>query len=448
MGDNTMDMNERARVWFITIGAEKFKKENSEGMENWFEKFCKKTGSFGVMQVEQGKSRGNSGLPGAMPEHDGVHLHAMISFKSARTRGGVYKALKPWAKKKFWLVKPDNTEGTIKYCSKEDTRIRETIWVNKELQPMPNGVKRGHTEMVDKIFAGGDLVELANRDKASLLVYSRAHRGLAAAALMRLERTIPAVREVKVSALIGGSGAGKTWAASKIAEPWEIFKVNDDEKVWFDGISASHKVLIIDEMYGRIPYGDLLKILDGYKYMVPTKGGHTYGQWEHVVITSNNDPSTWYPTHVTQWSGGAAGVQQSALERRLGLYEPEGAPPNDQYNTYYASGQYRLGNVVWTPPLPDLFVDGLPGRAIELGDSESESEEDLEPARKVARNEDQQMAEGPRTVLVNEIIDLAADEDEEVLAPATPGVMATWAAELQDGQGQDDGDSLPWYATL
>jgi len=99
--DNTIDINERSRIWFITIGKEKFKKENSAGMENWFKKFCKKTESFGVMQVEQGKSHGNSGLPGAMPEHDGVHLHTMISFKSARTRGGIYKALKPWAKKKF-----------------------------------------------------------------------------------------------------------------------------------------------------------------------------------------------------------------------------------------------------------------------------------------------------------------------------------------------------------
>jgi len=96
---------------------------------------------------------------------------------------------------------------------------------------MPNSVKHRHTEMVDKIFAGGDLIELTNRDKTSLLIYSQAHRGLAAAALMRLEQTIPAMREVKVSTLIGGNKTGKTWAASKIAEPWEIFKVNDDEKV-------------------------------------------------------------------------------------------------------------------------------------------------------------------------------------------------------------------------
>jgi len=75
--------------------------------------------------------------------------------------------------------------------------------------------------------------------------------------------------------------------------------------------------------------------------------------------------------------------------------------------------------------LPDLFVDGLPGHTIELGDSENESKEDLEPARKMARNEDQQITEGPETILVNEIINLAANEDEEILAPATPGVMAT-----------------------
>jgi len=53
------------------------------------------------MQVEQEKSHENSDLPSAMPEHNKVHLHAMISFKNTRTRDGIYKALKPWAKKKF-----------------------------------------------------------------------------------------------------------------------------------------------------------------------------------------------------------------------------------------------------------------------------------------------------------------------------------------------------------
>jgi len=169
-----------------------------------------------------------------------------------------------------------------------------------------------------------------------------------------------------------------------------------------------------------------------------------------VVITSNNDPSTWYPTHITQWNNKTAKVQQSALKRRLRLYKPENAPPNNQYNTYYTNKQYQLRNVVWTPPLPDLFVDELPKRTIELEDSESESEseEDLEPTRKVAQNENQQMTEKPQTILVNKIIDLAAEEDKEILAPTTPEVMATWATELQDGQGQDDGDSQPWWATL
>jgi len=88
-------------------------------------------------------------------------------------------------------------------------------------------------------------------------------------------------------------------------------------------------------------------------------------------------------------------------------------------------------------------VDGLPERAIELGDSESESEEDLEPTHKVAQNKNQQMAKKPETVLVNKIINLTANKDEEVLAPATPGVITTWAAELQNKQKQNNGDSLP-----
>jgi len=141
------------------------------------------------------------------------------------------------------------------------------------------------------------------------------------------------------------------------------------------------------------------------------------------MITSNNDPSTWYPTHVTQWSGGATKIQQSALKRRLGLYEPEDAPPNDQYNTYYASGQYRLKNMMWTPPLPDLFVDGLPKHAIELGDSESENKKNLKPTHKITQNKNQQMAKKPPTVLVNEIIDLTTKKNKKLLIPATPKII-------------------------
>jgi len=95
--------------------------------------------------------------------------------------------------------------------------------------------------------------------------------------------------------------------------------------------------------------------------------------------------------------------------------------------------------------LPDLFVNRLPKRAIKLKNSENknENEEDLEPTRKMTQNEDQQMAKGPRTILINEIINLAAKKNKELLAPATPGVITTWAAKLQNKQKQNNKEEVP-----
>ena len=130
MAAQTMGVNSKARGWFGTAGKGHWKKDDVTKMESEFAEIVDGVNAFGVMQVEQGKSRGESGLPGAVPDHEGVHLHFFIYLKGPRTRASIYKLFKPILRKRFWLVKAENNKGSIAYCSKEETSIRDTIWVN------------------------------------------------------------------------------------------------------------------------------------------------------------------------------------------------------------------------------------------------------------------------------------------------------------------------------
>jgi len=84
-----------------------------------------------------------------------------------------------------------------------------------------------------------------------------------------------------------------------------IFKIDGDDTLWWDGYQGQ-KILLIDDFYGTIKYGKLLNILDIYPLRLPTKGGHTYANWEKIYITSNDKPDKWYQKGLTP-----------ALERRL-----------------------------------------------------------------------------------------------------------------------------------
>lgn len=106
---------------------------------------------------------------------------------------------------------------------------------------------------------------------------------------------------VKVTVLVGPAGTGKTKLA--YAEDPDLYDMTDHN--WFDGY-AGQKTVLIDDFYGTIKYGYLLRLLDGYRFQLPIKGGFTWKQWEHVIITSNAHPRDWYTKGLTP-----------ALERRI-----------------------------------------------------------------------------------------------------------------------------------
>ena len=111
-------------------------------------------------------------------------------------------------------------------------------------------------------------------------------------------------RNVQVEIYVGEAGSGKTRKAIEEAGD-DYYILDQSERVWFDGYDYE-KTLIIDDFYGWIKYGQLLRILDGHQYRCEIKGGFKYAAWTKVIITSNAQPNEWYQKGLTP-----------ALQRRI-----------------------------------------------------------------------------------------------------------------------------------
>lgn len=121
--------------------------------------------------------------------------------------------------------------------------------------------------------------------------------------LMKTWRT-----KLKVQVLWGPAGLGKTRHAMGDLEDVYILDNSNSDTLWFDGYSGQGH-LLVDDFYGWIRHGTLLRILDIYPYRCPVKGSHTYAAWNLVTLTSNRHPSTWYQN--TPWT------EDEALKRRI-----------------------------------------------------------------------------------------------------------------------------------
>nr|WQA30126.1 MAG: rep protein [Cressdnaviricota sp.] len=115
-------------------------------------------------------------------------------------------------------------------------------------------------------------------------------------------------RNVVVNVLVGPPGCGKTRSVWDLEAFDDVYPLTTYGKgrTWFQGYFGE-KVLLIDDFNGQIEYTELLRLLDGYKMYVETKGGSALAQWTTVYITSNYPWRDWY----------AGNYNLDALARRI-----------------------------------------------------------------------------------------------------------------------------------
>lgn len=232
------------------------------------------------------------------PDTGRTHWQGYIELHNA-VRGTALHKILGIEKDEIWFSPRRGTRDEArKYCMKDGKYEEYGKWIKgqghrSDLEEVCNGLLRGDTRIEEVMMENP-------------VLYCKYRNGLKDIAALGLINSIDEFRHVEVEVLIGPSGCGKTRSAVE-NNPGNYFMLNcHEEKLWFDGYQGE-EVLILDDFYGTIRYGELLRILDGYKYRCAIKGGHTWAQWTKVIITSNDGPDKWYNRGVTP-----------ALARRIG----------------------------------------------------------------------------------------------------------------------------------
>lgn len=244
---------------------------------------------------------------------------------------------------KGWLGRPDahlearrgTQQQAIDYCSKVETRAHNDVDATRLGQPSGGqGERTDIAGAVALIRSGGGLRAVLEDSPETFVKY---HRGLTAAAELHAEESSQTIRtNLQVTVLIGPPGCGKTRAVYDECGLSTVYTLTQTTgTVWWNGYQAQ-PVLLLDDYYGWIPWGELLKLLDIYPLRVQTKGGFTHVSYTRVFITSNKPWDHWY-------AKSRPFSEQGALMRRIHsvrTYSADGthssAPPAESVMPAYA----------------------------------------------------------------------------------------------------------------
>lgn len=207
------------------------------------------------------------------------HIQGYCYFSNARTFDQV-KALVPVGT--HLEVAQASAEKNRVYCSKEGAfRITGV---------MPEQGKR--TDISSLYTMARDGASDCDIGDALPGAYLKYYRGVDRVRL-NFARQKKKWRNVRVYVYYGKTGTGKTRKCYK-KDP-DLYSVNHDiGNLWWDGYT-NQKSILLDDFYGGINHGLLLRLLDGQPFQLPIKGGQTWKQWKRVFITSNAAPDQWYP---------------------------------------------------------------------------------------------------------------------------------------------------------
>jgi len=264
------------------------------------------------------------------------------------------------------------------YCMKLDTRVSDPVEIGDFNRGATARVERSAkatrlSEFCDKLVAAPlTLMDLAMDDPAT---FCRNRNGIKDIANFALRRQGKTFRKVETIILWGDGGTGKTrWAMETYPDAFRV--TQPDSQVWWDGY-AGEKVILLDDFYGWIKWGQFLVLLDGYQLGINIKGSTTMACWDLVIITSNNHPSTWYEKYFlynTQFS------RRITLAYRVTLNELPGGPMSTFTAVIDGDKAYGMvdnqGQPILTPHMSsllptaptDILSDEEATEVVDLGD--------------------------------------------------------------------------------
>lgn len=195
-----------------------------------------------------------------------------------------------------------NIRQNEEYCSKQGELV-----VYGTLPP-PDG-ERSDLELL-YIDAKSHLGELACADRQTSS-WMRFNKSFQRARQLARAIDYQGFRAVKVYVFWGDAGSGKTREVFKRAPNCFMFPApTANGVVWADGL-GDHREVCLDDFSSVIPFGELLRLLDGHPLSIPVKGGFVQAGYTRVYITSNFHPNEWYPSLRDE--------HRAALTRRLSI---------------------------------------------------------------------------------------------------------------------------------
>lgn len=320
LSNGNANVNARSRDWCFTINDGHRGDLTEEQVETRLKALeC----VYMVVQAETGEAGEND------------HLQGYVCFKAARTMSAILRSFPCHAHLKP-RYRDSSISQAVNYCKKPESRRR--LWWETGTQPMDQGVKRTLAEACATVKESGSVAVAKDAPE----VFVQHWRGLERLEEILNYDKIPQMRNMEVIVLVGTAGCGKSYYGEHFAARDEIYQCGDTDPLWLNGYT-NQKVLVIEDMSGKIPFRELLRLLDKYMYNMPKKGGHVWAAYEHVIITANQLPENWYGPADSQWSN-TPGVPPGPLQRRI-------------TSTHQGSGVWGVSPVVWDPPLPPTLLE-------------------------------------------------------------------------------------------
>jgi hypothetical protein len=261
----------RARAWLYTRHLNHFPEGTAEVR---LPDVLPTRATYLVAQLERGEETGR------------VHVQGYVRFEHPVTMATTVRRLNGASVYPVTFT-PNRARN---YACKEATRLEGTSPI--ELGTPPEQGKRSDLHLFRDEAPKKRKRELLEEFPHIIAQYPRFYRDCT-------ESTAPTREEgtLRVHLYIGPTRSGKSYAARHFEgyTPDQIWvaPISSGKTFWFDGYD-SHPVAVFDDFEGHMPLKQLLQCLDDYVGKVEVKGGFTWWNPEHIIITCNEPPWTWY----------------------------------------------------------------------------------------------------------------------------------------------------------